>query len=309
MVWIEIGGLPLNAWTIKTYKRIAGIWGEPLFVDEDPHDNVAMGREFAGWVSDIKDMESTSCNNSEADIFDNHDHEVNDCGFHKVEEGEILKPTRSREDEVVKNTQWSVDKCKAIAKLCNKHKVALLGIQETYSIKIVPYQVKHLWGNFQFDFAASPSSGRSSGLDSIWDPDVFYKLNVFPSENILVIEDMLQNELVLFSILHQPMFSINSSLIVTNGTSLLEVLDFHISDHRPIFLSPSALDFGPIPFKFYNSWLIYKHLHDIVINFWEQHNDTCPNPIVRFEKKMKALKPLFKEWSNNRSSTQSREKE
>nr|GFA87559.1 RNA-directed DNA polymerase, eukaryota, reverse transcriptase zinc-binding domain protein [Tanacetum cinerariifolium] len=73
--------------------------------------------------------------------------------------------------------------------------------------------------------------------------------------------------------------------------------------------SPSALDFGPIPFKFYNSWLIDKHLHDIVIDFWEQHNDTCINPIVRFGKKMKALKPLIKEWSNNRSSTQSRDKE
>nr|GEW60206.1 RNA-directed DNA polymerase, eukaryota, reverse transcriptase zinc-binding domain protein [Tanacetum cinerariifolium] len=89
----------------------------------------------------------------------------------------------------------------------------------------------------------------------------------------------------------------------------VRVLDCHISDHRPIFLSSSASDFGPIPFKFYNSWLIDKHLHDIVIDFWEQHNDTCPNPIVRFGKKIKALKPLIKEWSNNRSSTHSRDKE
>ncbi|GJU31860.1 ribonuclease H-like domain-containing protein [Tanacetum coccineum] len=91
VIWIEIGGLPLNAWTTKAYKKIAGSWGEPLFVDEDPHDNVAMGSNY------------------KADNSDNHDHDDNDCGFHDVEEGEIPKTNVSQEEEVVMNTQWSVD--------------------------------------------------------------------------------------------------------------------------------------------------------------------------------------------------------
>ncbi|GJU96538.1 RNA-directed DNA polymerase, eukaryota, reverse transcriptase zinc-binding domain protein [Tanacetum coccineum] len=58
-------------------------------------------------------------------------------------------------------------------------------------------------------------------------------------------------------------------LITERSTSLLynfsaQVLDCHISDHRPILLSPSSSDFGPIPFKFYNSWLLDKHLQAIV---------------------------------------------
>nr|GEV97898.1 RNA-directed DNA polymerase, eukaryota, reverse transcriptase zinc-binding domain protein [Tanacetum cinerariifolium] len=335
VVWIEIGGLPLNAWTTKTYKKIAGIWGEPLFVDEDPHDNVAMGR-----VPDIKDMESTSCNNSEADTFDNHDHEVNDCGFHEVEEGEILKPTGSQEDEVVKNTQWSVGaeqiekdhveppiilenhkqlpketsenhkedsesiskppgfeslktrtlttlnnplcKCKAIAKLCNKHKVAFLGIQETHSIKIEPSKVKRLWGNFQFDFAACPSSGRSGGLVSIWDPDVFYKLNVFPSENILIIEERIG------TVFNQPMFSINSFLMVTYGTSPLGGHLFTRTNNRADKLKRIGTVFNQPMFSI-NSSLMVNYGTSLL--------------------EMKALKPLIKEWSNNRSFTQSRDKE
>ncbi|GJR88022.1 RNA-directed DNA polymerase, eukaryota, reverse transcriptase zinc-binding domain protein [Tanacetum coccineum] len=41
--------------------------------------------------------------------------------------------------------------------------------------------------------------------------------------------------------------------MVIFGTSLSEVIECHISDHRPILLSPSTTDFGPTPFKFYNS--------------------------------------------------------
>ncbi|PWA77401.1 DUF4283 domain protein [Artemisia annua] len=87
VIWIEIGGLPLNAWTSKAFKKIALNWGEPLFVDEEPSENNSIGRvciktrihsqvneickvvilgksfnvsvkEFAGWVPDIRSMES-----------------------------------------------------------------------------------------------------------------------------------------------------------------------------------------------------------------------------------------------------------
>ncbi|GJR02583.1 RNA-directed DNA polymerase, eukaryota, partial [Tanacetum coccineum] len=43
VVWIEIGGLPLNAWTSKAFKKIACSWGVPLFVDEDPSENAVIG--------------------------------------------------------------------------------------------------------------------------------------------------------------------------------------------------------------------------------------------------------------------------
>nr|GFB28751.1 RNA-directed DNA polymerase, eukaryota, reverse transcriptase zinc-binding domain protein [Tanacetum cinerariifolium] len=89
-----------------------------------------------------------------------------------------------------------------------------------------------------------------------------------------------------------------------------QVIECHISDHRPIILSPSSMDFGHTPFKFYNSWLLDNEFHTIVSDFWEHYvMENGINPIVRFKSKMKALKSIIKTWSRNRSSSQSREKE
>nr|GEX54484.1 hypothetical protein [Tanacetum cinerariifolium] len=79
----------------------------------------------------------------------------------------------------------------------------------------------------------------------------------------------------------------------------------------PILLSPSKLDFGPIPFKFFNSWLSDAKLNTIVTEFWDQYvpGDHHANPIVAFKNKMKDLKYAIKAWSSNRNNSQSREKE
>ncbi|GKD89121.1 RNA-directed DNA polymerase, eukaryota, partial [Tanacetum coccineum] len=113
VVWIEIGGLPLNAWTSKAFKKIDCSWGVPLFVDEDPSENATIGRvciktkEFAGWVPDIKAMESLSINNSEMDNSDNHDDDISDNGTQDEEEGEIRNSNVNQEEEFVRNTQWT----------------------------------------------------------------------------------------------------------------------------------------------------------------------------------------------------------
>ncbi|GJV74764.1 RNA-directed DNA polymerase, eukaryota [Tanacetum coccineum] len=383
-------------------------------------------------------MESLLSENSKTDNSDNHDHDIDDNGFHDIEEGEIRNMNVNQEEEVVKDTQWSVgveqiDKDQVDSPINNteSHKQptketreiqkedsesiskpsgfegskndlkkfidslgAKQGIQETHSLKIDSFKAKSLWGNFQFDYAVCPSSGRSGCLVSIWDPNVFI---IFPSENLLIVEGIwTSSHLQCFMInVYAPQedrkketlwhnildfkdrnpghyfifgdfnvvrytskrigtaFNPNSAnafnqfirdghlwdiplgghlftrinnrgdklskldrfLITENSASLMhnysaQVLDCHISYHRPLILSPSSLDFGPIPFKFYNSWLLDKNLHDIVAKFWEHHVfENGSNLIVSFKNKMKALKPIIKEWSKNRSSSQSRDKE
>nr|GEZ72265.1 RNA-directed DNA polymerase, eukaryota [Tanacetum cinerariifolium] len=44
MIWIEIEGLPLKAWTVNAFKRVAGNCGEAIFVDDDAEENIATGR-------------------------------------------------------------------------------------------------------------------------------------------------------------------------------------------------------------------------------------------------------------------------
>ncbi|GJV80372.1 hypothetical protein Tco_1516242 [Tanacetum coccineum] len=116
--FLQIGGLPLNAWTPKAFKKIAYIWGEPLFVDDDPHENVAMDRvcirtkiqgqinetckvmihgqthnarvkEFACWVPDIEAMDSLSGKKSDMGMSDEQDNIIGDNGSLDAEEGEI----------------------------------------------------------------------------------------------------------------------------------------------------------------------------------------------------------------------------
>ncbi|GKA14061.1 RNA-directed DNA polymerase, eukaryota, reverse transcriptase zinc-binding domain protein [Tanacetum coccineum] len=503
VVWIEIGGLPLNAWTTKAYKKIACIWGEPLFVDEDPHDNVAMGRvcirtkiqghitetckvvihgqshnarvkEFAGWVPDIEAMDSLSGKNSEMGISDNHDDVNSDNGAQDAEEGEIRVTNEVNEENVMNSHHfsWADDevniakdhdnssprnqpkesqkqipsetskapkgdsetiskppgfenfkpkkhqnshqtsssfpgakssraskshskafsnqgsmievlisqiemgkvlgydmeagKCKDISKLCNKHNISFLGIQDTHSLTVDPFKVKCLWGNFQFDYAVTPSSGNwisthmhcymvnvyasqdDRKKESLWhhildfkegNPGhyiIFGDFNVvrFASERIGTIFNSASanvfNQFIsdghLWEIPHgghlftrinsrgDKLSKLDRFLITENSASHMhnysaQVLDCHILDHRPIVLSASSVDFGPTPFKLYNSWLLDKHLHTIVTNFWEQHvAEFGSNSIVGFKNKMKTLKTIIKEWSRNRTSSQVHEK-
>ncbi|GKE86834.1 RNA-directed DNA polymerase, eukaryota, partial [Tanacetum coccineum] len=89
MIWIEIDGLPLNAWTTNAFKKIAGNWGETVFVDEDADENIANGRvrvrEFANWVPDFASLDNISHYESEASGNDQDIHSINES----QEEGEI----------------------------------------------------------------------------------------------------------------------------------------------------------------------------------------------------------------------------
>ncbi|PWA77400.1 hypothetical protein CTI12_AA222640 [Artemisia annua] len=303
-----------------------------LFVDEDPSENNAIGRvciktrihsqvneickvvilgksfnvsvkEFAGWVPNIKSMESLS-SLTDMDKLNKHDNDFSDSDPQDEEEGEIRNDNITQEDEFVKNTFWS-DEAEDVHKKQdgntkenqnpssdqpeipkedsasiskppgferykssspkfstgdkhNSHKqtsnsssapakssraISFLGIQETHSTKVDSLKVKCSWGNFQFEYAECPSSGRSGGLVSIWDPNIFSKTKVSSFEHILIVED--------------------------------------------------------------------TQLNTTVTDFWAQHvpNVLCDNPIVSFKNKMKDLKHVIKAWSINRNNLQSREKE
>nr|GEW20062.1 RNA-directed DNA polymerase, eukaryota [Tanacetum cinerariifolium] len=366
VIWIEIGGLPLNAWTTKSFKKIALSWGEPLFVDEDPSENNAIGRvcfktKIQGLVNEVCKvviLESPPSIHSDMENNNKHDLDFNDNDSYDEEEGEIPNDNTNHEDEYVRDSFWAdeasnVEKkqdgftdeqhdppikknevpkedsnsfskppgfegyksnsplistggnrnsfkqpsncssaptkatraSKSRSKSINQgsmieafiSNIEMVKVLETHSIKIDPFKVKSSWGNSQFDYAECPSSRRSGGLLSIWDPNVFSMINIFPCEHYLIVE----------------------------------VLDCHISDHWPILLSPSKHDFGPIPFKFFNSWLSDAKLNTIVTEFWDQYvpGDHHANPIVAFKNKMKDLKYAIKAWSSNRNSSQSQEKE
>ncbi|GJT40557.1 RNA-directed DNA polymerase, eukaryota, reverse transcriptase zinc-binding domain protein [Tanacetum coccineum] len=71
-----------------------------------------------------------------------------------------------------------------------------------------------MWGNFNFDYACSMARGRSGGLVTIWDPNVFVKKRMWCGDNYIIIEGDRKNLAENFYIInvygpqHQPEKSI-----------------------------------------------------------------------------------------------------
>ncbi|XP_071699441.1 uncharacterized protein [Rutidosis leptorrhynchoides] len=69
------------------------------------------------------------------------------------------------------------------------------------------------------------------------------------------------------------------------------------SDHCPIILKNEAQDYGPIPFKLFNSWFKIDGFEQMVTNAW--NNGTTHhhyNPQIRFKTKLKQVKDSLKHW-------------
>lgn len=45
-----------------------------------------------------------------------------------------------------------------------------------------------------------------------------------------------------------------------------------LSDHSPVILKTKVKDFGPQPFKLFNSWMLRDGFDQIVIKAWEDFN-------------------------------------
>ncbi|GKC46174.1 cytochrome P450 [Tanacetum coccineum] len=69
------------------------------------------------------------------------------------------------------------------------------------------------------------------------------------------------------------------------------------SDHSPLLLLNSVNDCGPIPFKFYNSWLLHEDFVNVITDHWSSPTDSHLNlSAAIFKAKLKKLKLAIKLW-------------
>ncbi|GKE19644.1 RNA-directed DNA polymerase, eukaryota, reverse transcriptase zinc-binding domain protein [Tanacetum coccineum] len=80
-----------------------------------------------------------------------------------------------------------------IKELCFKHNVHFLGVQESKMTKLELFQLKSMWGNFNFDYACSMARGRSGGIITMWDPNVFTKNRIWCNDNYVIVEGKWKN--------------------------------------------------------------------------------------------------------------------
>ncbi|GJU98311.1 hypothetical protein Tco_1327582 [Tanacetum coccineum] len=79
----------------------------------------------------------------------------------------------------------------------------------------------------------------------------------------------------------------------------------NLPDHRS-FATPTLVnDFGLIPFKFYNSWLLHENFIKVITDSWSSPTDRHLNlSTVIFKAKLKKLKLAFKLWRTTEVATE-----
>nr|GEW19171.1 RNA-directed DNA polymerase, eukaryota, reverse transcriptase zinc-binding domain protein [Tanacetum cinerariifolium] len=250
----------------------------------------------------------------------------NDQTFHHVLEESVNKSSgvskTAHADSMaglggVKKKQW-------VKKLCHSNQVNFLSIQETKMVSLDVFVVKNLWGNMLFDFATSSARGRSGGTWKANNADLLFIYVYSPQE--LSLKRVLWNymletlnrwhsEVILMGDFNEVRFtskrhgsyfhSLNATefnMFIANS-QLIDIplggliLHRHLSDHRPILLKETHVDYGPTPFCLYHSWFMEDDFHSVIEDSWNNDGISASNSMI-LKNKLNFLKQRLKEWSS-----------
>ncbi|GKD43572.1 RNA-directed DNA polymerase, eukaryota, reverse transcriptase zinc-binding domain protein, partial [Tanacetum coccineum] len=100
--------------------------------------------------------------------------------------------------------------------------------------KLELFRLKSMWGNYVFDYACSMSRGKSGGIISMWDPNIFVKKDIWCDDSFVIVK----------------------------------ALDKLWSDHNPILFHCKKVDYGPTPFRFYHSWFYRDGFDGFISSEW-----------------------------------------
>ncbi|GKE34386.1 RNA-directed DNA polymerase, eukaryota, reverse transcriptase zinc-binding domain protein [Tanacetum coccineum] len=89
-------------------------------------------------------------------------------------------------------------------------------------------------------------------------------------------------------------FLISEDVTIRLPDVQITALDRLWSDHNPILLHIDKTDFGPTPFKLYNSWLLRDGFDNLIKEEWELLDSN-----LKCHEKFRRLKDKIKQWSNN----------
>ncbi|GKE52618.1 RNA-directed DNA polymerase, eukaryota, partial [Tanacetum coccineum] len=92
-------------------------------------------------------------------------------------------------------------------------------------------------------------------------------------------------------------FLISDSLMNTCPNINAISLERLHSDHRPILLRESHLDYGPIPFKIFHYWFDMDGFNKTVEDAWKEYPGKESNAIRYLMGKLKYLKGKIREWN------------
>ncbi|KAJ0901627.1 putative RNA-directed DNA polymerase [Helianthus annuus] len=288
-----------------------------------------------------------------------------------------------------------------IRKIKRQVKADFVGIQETHQAGLSDFAIRSFWDRSNMCAAAVDSVGRSGGLLSIWNPDVFTVDQVVKNQRFLLLSGVLSGvdgrvnviklhapndpvnrrslwadllELIGQSmelwillgdfndvrseeervnwrfdrgameafngfidnagLLEFPMaggkftyisghkdikfskldrFLVSEAVMNTWPNARVEVHKRSLSDHCPISLFVSAVDFGPVPFKFFNSWTNDKKLSEIVDAVLRPTGEGAAgsslgvDPFSDLVGSLKQVKMAIKKWRKEAAALENKE--
>ncbi|GJU40054.1 RNA-directed DNA polymerase, eukaryota [Tanacetum coccineum] len=180
--------------------------------------------------------------------------------------------------------------------LCHTNGVNFLSIQETKMVSFDIFVVKSIWGNMLFDFATCSTRGRSGGTWMATNTNMLFMSIYVPQDlsakrqlwsYILGLINRWHGEVVIMGEFNEVRFALerygttfhashvdifNSFITDSHWLMFLLVvilllgliLHRHLSDHKPIFLRESYMDYGPTPFRLFHSWFLENDFVSVV---------------------------------------------
>ncbi|GJW11417.1 RNA-directed DNA polymerase, eukaryota, reverse transcriptase zinc-binding domain protein [Tanacetum coccineum] len=177
-------------------------------------------------------------------------------------------------------------------------------IKESKMTRLELFRLKSMWGNINLDYACSMARGRSGGLISMWDPNMFSKDTIWCDDYFIIVKGQWNNAVGdCFMInIYGPQDS--SGLIdlpiggITEDIPDIKIMaiDRMWSDHSPILLHVKKANFGPSHFKFYNTWLNRDGFDDLIKSMWASMDTSNENRNIRSHEKLIGLKTAIKKW-------------
>ncbi|KAK3199602.1 hypothetical protein Dsin_023017, partial [Dipteronia sinensis] len=217
-------------------------------------------------------------------------------------------------EEVIARRLGREEKMRVIRSLVKLHKPTVLLIQETKLKVFNRSVVRKLGGSWLTRGVGMDAEGAAGGLITLWKEESFVAKACIMAKSCIILAGQLVNlnrevmDLPLHGLnftwsnnrereawARLDRFLVSPEFMLWLPNLIQKGLERILSDHFPILLGETKKDWGPSPFRFYNSWIENKVLMNEAMKGWKNCKVTGSKGVV-LRSKVKASKSSIKTW-------------
>ncbi|GJT47181.1 RNA-directed DNA polymerase, eukaryota, reverse transcriptase zinc-binding domain protein [Tanacetum coccineum] len=185
-------------------------------------------------------------------------------------------------------------------------------IDETKMTKLELFRLKSMWGNYVFDYACSMSRGKSGGIISMWDPNIFVKKDIWCDDSFVIVKGrwkILEGDYFMVNI-YGPQEPIEKVYLWRR------IEDFMHHNNCAFVLFG---DFNEVRFNYERLGSSFSQSQADVFNTFITNNNLIELPMgsrqsnttkdLSSHEKLKSLKAKIKNWLRDTKSNERRHKE